>query len=1027
VVDCPGCGLENPDGNRFCGSCGATLSAPAVERRKLVTSVFCDLAGSTAMGERADAERVFELMRSYFDTARAALERHGGAVEKFIGDAVVGMFGVPEAHEDDALRACRAALEIEEQTARLGIPVRIGVNTGEVVAGDAARREMFASGDAVVLGDAVNVAARLEQAAAPGEVLIGEATHRLVRDAVRAEEVEPIQAKGKSEPVKAYRLLEAEAHGTLPRRADTPLVGRGAELVRLESEFDQSAHGCRLVTVMGEAGVGKSRLAAELAVGIGGRARIVRGACLSYGEGITYWAISQVVRELAGIDDDDSVEEVRERVSGPIAQLLGVVEGTVTADETAGAVAEFLAVAASGRPLVVLVDDIHWAEPALLNLLESLPALAGDAPVLLLCLARPELREHRPDWPVTITVEPLGAGDIDALLESLQAPSEARVRLALGSGGNPLYAEELVAWVQEGGDADDLPTSINALLGARLDRLRTGERDALERGAVEGELFHRGAVVELTDRSARGDVAAGLDELTRKDMIRLSAASLAGELVAYRFKHILVRDAAYRGTTKRLRAALHERYAEWLEHRAGSRVAEVDEILGYHLEQACRYRIELGEGDEGLGARAAKHLGASGARAAARADHHAAANLLDRAVKLLPDDSVERLDLLYRYSVVIDHSGHPFDAQACLDEIVKRAEALGEPAVAARARNKLVSHAVWGDPDVDLDAQLEILESGYTILSSAGDPTALAEAAREIGMLYRRRGSYADAAEWLEQAHAHAQLGDNHVAFQQVTRSLAHVLVDGPMPAPAAHARCEELLRENRGDRILEATLSSCLAELSAMSGRFDEARHHLDAAVRVFGPADTMLAALAQATIGRALALLADRAGAQEAYEARWRFFSRYADGRPEARAIDSAEEVAAACCDNGRWDEAERWLALYESVPRRTSHRLASEARVAAHHGDHVTAHGLAKRAVESRNSSDALNERASRWLTLAEVQRAAGDDEGANAAMAEAAVLYELKANVAALSVLRELEERLAAAVQEEPAEARADSGQ
>jgi class 3 adenylate cyclase/tetratricopeptide (TPR) repeat protein len=1010
VVDCPACGVENPDGNRYCGACGGALTAPTVERRKLVTSVFCDLAGSTAMGERADAERVFELMRSYFDTARAALERHGGAVEKFIGDAVVGMFGVPEAHEDDALRACRAALEIQEQTVRLNIPVRVGVNTGEVVAGDVVRREMFASGDAVVLGDAVNIAARLEQAAAPGEVLIGEATYRLVRDAVRAEEIEPIEAKGKSEPLTAYRLLAAAAQGAPPRPAGPPLVGRAVELAELESEFGQAAQGCRLVTIVGEAGVGKSRLTAELAARIGDRARIVRGACLSYGEGITYWPVAQVVRELAGIGDDDSAEEARERVPRAIAQLLGLVEGTVDATQTAEAVAELLTTSAGDRPLVVVLDDIHWAEPALLDLLERLPTLIGPAPIVVLCLARPELRERRPDWPVTVPVEPLGAGEVDALLESLNAPAETRVRLALAAAGNPLYAEELVGWVHEGGDADDLPTSLNALLGARLDRLETAERDALERGAVEGELFHEGAVVELTDQGGRAGVAAGLDELTRKDMIRLTTASLAGELVAYRFKHILVRDAAYRSTTKRLRAALHERYAQWLEQRAGERVAEVDEILGYHLEQAYRYRLELGERDEGLAACAAKHLGASGARAAARADHHAATNLLDRAVKLLPDDSVERLDLLYRYSVVVDHSGHPFDAQACLDEIVRRAEELGEPAVAARARNKLASHAVYGDPDVDLDAQLEILESGYAILSGAGDPTALAENAREIGMLYRRRGSYADAAEWLEQALARAQLGDNHVAFQQVTRSLAHVLVDGPMPAPAAQARCHELLEENRGDRVLEATISSCLAELSAMSGQLEEARHHLDAAVRGFGPVDTMLAALGQATIGRALALLRDHAGAQEAYEARWRFFSKYAGDRPEARAIDSAEEVAQACCDNGRWDEAERWLALYESVPRRTSHRLASEARVAAHQGDHEKALGLAKRAVESRDSSDALNDRASRWLTLAEVHRAAGNEEGARAASAHAAALYELKANVAALSVLGECDEQL-----------------
>ena len=355
---CPDCGVASPAGNDFCGACGASLMR-AVERRKLVTSVFCDLSGSTAMGEREDSEFVFELMRSYFDAAQAALERHGGTVEKFIGDAVVGMFGVPEGHEDDALRACRAALEIQERVDALnaGIAVRIGVNTGEVVAGDSARQETFASGHAVVLGDSVNVAARLEQAAAPGRrgVLIGEATYRLVAGAIAADPVGPIAAKGKAEPLVAYRLSEVSDTGPVPRRSESVLVGREAELALLEAEFDASSRGCRLVTVVGDAGVGKSRLVAELFERVGGRARVARGGCLSYGEGITFWPIGQIVREL---EPDVS------RLPPRIGQLLGVEEGASTADQTTRAIASFLAAAASERPLVVLVDDIHWAEPA---------------------------------------------------------------------------------------------------------------------------------------------------------------------------------------------------------------------------------------------------------------------------------------------------------------------------------------------------------------------------------------------------------------------------------------------------------------------------------------------------------------------------------------------------------------------------------------------------------------------------------------------------------------------------------------
>jgi class 3 adenylate cyclase len=450
---CAACGGENPEGHRFCGFCGAALAAPVVDRRKLVTAVFCDLSGSTELGGRVDAESLFELMRSYFDEARSALERHGGAVEKFIGDAVVGMFGVLEANEDDALRACRAALEIQERIAALnvelerrhgsGIAVRIGVNTGEVVAGDAARREMFASGDAVVLGDSVNVAARLEQDAAPGEVLIGEATYRLVHAGVTVEAVPPLVVKGKSEPLIAFRLAGATAHGPVPRRTRAPLVGRRAELALLEAEFETAAseQRCRLVTVVGEPGVGKSRLASELSESLVPRARAVRGACLSYGEGITYWPIAQIVRELAGIRDDDSAEDARERVPTRIAQLLGLAAGTTTADQMSDAIAEFLAAAAAGEPLVLIVDDIQWAEPALLGLLGTLPGLIKNAPILLLCLARPELLDERPEWPVTVRLEPLGAADLDVLLDDLGAPPPMREQIARTAAGNPLFAE----------------------------------------------------------------------------------------------------------------------------------------------------------------------------------------------------------------------------------------------------------------------------------------------------------------------------------------------------------------------------------------------------------------------------------------------------------------------------------------------------------------------------------------------------------------------------------------------------------
>src|SRR4051794_29666841 len=434
---CSMCGAANPEGARFCNGCGTPLGAPALERRKLATLLFCDMSGSTAMGERVDAESVRSLMLSYFHEMRAALERHGGTVEKFVGDAVLAVFGVPTAHEDDALRACRAAVEMQARLASLNeefehrfgtrIALRIGLCTGEVVAGDASGRETF------VTGDPVNVAARLEQAAGPGEVLIGEPTLALVRAAVRAEAIEPLSARGKSDPVPAYRLLGVEDFAPVPRRVHTRFTGRGTQLDLLERAFRGVAAGAsRGFTIVGEPGVGKSRLVEEFVSQVGTRARMVRGSCLSYGDGITYWAVAQVVRELARVLDEHSPAQAqalieahvarlpnRKAVAANIAQLLGLSDTTATGEETAAAIGDFLAAGAGDRPLVVLVDDIQWAEPTLLQLLAGLPAAIGGAPVLLLFLARPELLEHRPEWPVALQLEPFDGREVEELLGGL--------------------------------------------------------------------------------------------------------------------------------------------------------------------------------------------------------------------------------------------------------------------------------------------------------------------------------------------------------------------------------------------------------------------------------------------------------------------------------------------------------------------------------------------------------------------------------------------------------------------------------
>ncbi len=1010
---CAQCGADNPEHARFCLACATPLAGPAAERRKLVTAVFCDLSGSTAFAEQADEETVFEMMRSYFDVARDALERHGGTVEKFIGDAVVGMFGVPEAHEDDALRACRAALEIQERIGEVNagllerfgsaVAVRIGVNTGEVVAGDAARQEMFAGANMVVLGDAVNVAARLEQAAAPGEVLVGDATYRLVRDAVTAASVPPIDAKGKSEPLVAYRLDGATAQGPLPRREAAPLVGRTEELALLQAEFEAvvTERRCRVVTVVADAGVGKSRLIAEALSLIGARCRSVQGACLSYGEGITFWAIAQIVRELAGIHEADSVEEAVERLPEILARLLGLAEGPITADQTRDAIAAFLTENASALPLVVIIEDIHWAEPALRELLARL-ANAIEAPVLVLCSARPELLEANPGWHATMQLEPLGAAEAGALLDRLEAPPEARARLAQAAAGNPLYAEELVAWIAEGGDVDELPTSLNALLGARLDRLPSGERDALERGAIEGEIFHEGAVSELSDRPS---VASELGELTRKDLIRLAAASFAGELVAYRFKHILVRDAAYRATTKRVRAALHERFADWLERRAGLRVVEYHEVIGYHLEQAYGYVTELGPADDHareLAARAAAHLGTAGRRAGDHGDYYAAANLLGRAAALLPAESRERLELLHPHLNAVSQTQGGSDTIATAQTMIELAEKLGDRRLAAHGRTFTAPSPFANPADDPAEAQA-ILEDCVAVFEEAGDLAGLAMAGRRLAMVHRAEGRAGRAIEVLERALDHARAAGDPVTFRTLAQTFVFNIVGGPTPVSEAIAHCHAIRSEAGDDRVLDAVVARCLGALDAMGSRFDVARESELRASPILDGAWFVAASMGSLSISAyAKELYGDRAGAEHDLHEKWASYRNMLGGIPHRLAMDPAYCLAGLYCDDGRWDAAEARVAEYRQAPvhgETGALGLAVEARLAANAGEHVKALELTRRATAIADTMDALNSAAIVWTAAAEVESAAGRGPESETARANALALYQAKGNTAA----------------------------
>src|SRR3954469_23948691 len=729
---CAACGHVSSEPFKFCPECGAPAGDEPREERKTVTVLFCDVVGSTALGERLDAESVRRVLGRFFETVRDVVERHGGSVEKFIGDAVMAVFGVPVLHEDDPLRAVRAAGEIREEFDALNeelerdfgnvIGFRIGINTGEVVTGTDER---------LATGDAVNVAARLEQAAGPGQVLLGETTVERVGDAVMAERIPDLDLKGKSDPVPAWELREVRADETR-RLSAAPMVGRGRELQVLRGAFAEAldSSSCRLVTVVGAAGVGKSRLVAEFLGGLDG-ARVVLGRCVAYGDGITYRPVAEVVRQLRPLEMFISDQRVLAALSGLVAD-----DEASSTEEIAWAVRKLLEAAAAERPLVCVFDDVNWGEDTFLDLVEQVAALARGAPLLVVCMARPDLLDHRPGWSGVVRLEPLSDDESDLLIAELGGDGvdeSLRERIRGAAEGNPLFVEEMIAMLRDAHDGEvAVPATIQALLASRLDQLPPPERAVLECGAVEGRVFHLGAVQALAPEQAQ--LGAALASLVRKDLVRPDPEQLAGD-EAYRFRHVLIRDAAYDALPKSGRADLHERLADWLETASGD-VLEGDEVRGYHLEQAYLYRQELAPGvagDEPVAARAANLLEAAGRRALARLDAGAARSLFERALALRPeaDPAVTlRLDL----AEVLFLSGDAAAATQAAAEAAERARETGYEVGRLRAElmaARIAALAGSADPAAGGDASgplLALATEARPVFAAAGDDIALTEA-----------------------------------------------------------------------------------------------------------------------------------------------------------------------------------------------------------------------------------------------------------------------------------------------------------
>ena len=986
------------------------MTSAAAAVRKTVTVLFCDLADSTALGERLDPETLRSLLGRWYDAMRAPIERHGGQVEKFIGDAVMAVFGVPQVHEDDALRAVRAAVEMREALDALnaeldaGLQIRIGVNSGEVVTGDGSAT--------LVTGDAVNTAKRLEEAAAAGEILISGVTRRLVANATELEPAGPVLAKGKKDPVEAWRVL-ATIPGAAPfaRRLDAPLVGRTRELAFLHDELAaaERERACRLVTVYGMAGIGKSRLAAELLAQVSGRADVLSARCLPYGDGITFLPLIELIRSAGGeaaIMATVAAEADGALIVDRVCGALGTAGAPSSSEETFWAIRRLLETLARVRPLVVCLEDVHWAEPTFLDLLEYIAGWSRDAPILLLCLARPDLLDQRPRWGgEAVALEPLTERESEALLDELAAewpiPPAARTEIAEAAEGNPLFVEQMVAMLAEAGEAAAIPPTIQALLAARLDRLPPLERAVLERAAVVGKEFWRGAVTELSPTEDRAEVSAALLSLVRKELVRPERSAFLGD-DGFRFRHALIRDAAYAAIPKSVRAELHERFAAWLEVHEGE-----DDLVGYHLEQAYRFRVELGLADEtvaALAAQAGALLGEAGRRAFARDDAPAAANLLLRACELLPEDDPARLELLRRASLALWLTGSVDEASKMLEGHIAAAAELGASGEEWSGRLEL---ATWSliSGRVGSEELLHVAGQAIGVFEGLGDDAGLSRGWRRIAHAQTVTGRYGMAADAAEQALRYARSSGERFEEARIVDILCASLLYGPAPADTAIARCELMLSDAESGGVMEANIAASLVGLFGMRSSFDAARELAHRAESIYAELGLQLASAglsqvvgpmellagdpvaAERELRRGLAILEPSGahGYQEALLAQ----VLYEQGRPQeaAQHIEAVSENAAP--DNVAAQVL--WRGVRAKLDAEES---PASALVLA--GEAVT---LAE-ATESPNLlGDALSD-------LAVVLRAAGNADADEVAR-RALELYERKGNVpAARRVVGEL---------------------
>jgi class 3 adenylate cyclase/tetratricopeptide (TPR) repeat protein len=1008
-----------------------------------VTILFCDVVRSTELALRVDAESLRKVLTRYFEEVRGTIEHHGGVVEKFIGDAVLAVFGAPRAQEDHALRAVRAASEIRATIADLNmelhqswgitLEVAIGLNSGHVVVGDGT------AGHAMVTGSAVILAARLESAAAPGEILLSSETYRLVRDAVEAQPIQGLSLKGLPDERAAHRLIRLQDAGAVPaRRLDSPLVGREPQMQLLVDTLERCAAGrqCHLVTVLGAAGIGKSRLAAEFVADAMARAAVLHGRCLPYGEGITFRPVAEMIAQAARIRDlgapDDAWQSVRdllrdqergETVVERVGELLGLKPASAPPEETFWAIRRVFESLARKEPLVLVFDDVHWAQPMLLDLLEHLAERIRDVPLEMLCLGRPELLEVRPGWgegilnSSTIHLESLSRDEMGGLLRNLlgdvELPHRASRRLIGSADGNPFFLEEIISMLiddgslaRRGGEWETtelievpLPPTISALLTARLDRLGPDERAVIGTASVIGREFPVAAIQELLSRLSGPELDAHLGSLVYKDLLRPAEATDRQV-----FRHVLIREAAYEGMPKSGRVDLHERYAGWLEDDAGSRADEHQELIGHHLERAHHLLADIAPGDArlaGLADRAGRCLATAGKHATDRGDRRATVELLTRSVALLPPEDADRARVLPDLAAASMQEGEIAQVEPVLVEALAFARSHGDRTLEARALLAISELRLLTDArGITADRLRSVAENAVAVLEAEGTDPELADALLYLGTSHWLAGDIRAMLEVSERALDLARGSSNWEAIYLSILYVGQALVLGDTPCARGARRLGSLLRQTEGHRMAQASAALDLAMLLALMERSEAAEERAADALEVFVDlGQGRWIASARLTEGLIASCRGDLRTAEPSIRAAYEWYA----GRGEtAQAMEAATHLARVLCDVGRLaeaqvlvDEVKHHAADYDMEKQVSWRSIGS--RIHSGLGHHEAALELADEAAALVAGTDLMNLQGDVYADLAEARAAAGSPSEAEEARLNSLATFKRKGNL------------------------------